>query len=35
VEVTADAGLMLKGGSQTAVKSDAMVEIKGSLVKIN
>jgi Rhs element Vgr protein len=35
MELTADAILALKGGAQTKVGSDAMVEIKAALVKIN
>jgi uncharacterized protein involved in type VI secretion and phage assembly len=35
VEVSADATLTLKGGAKTALGADAMVEIKGGLVKIN
>jgi uncharacterized protein involved in type VI secretion and phage assembly len=35
VELAADATLKLKGGAQASVASDAMVEIKGALVKIN
>lgn len=35
VELTADAALNLKGGAQATLASDAMLEIKGSLVKIN
>jgi Rhs element Vgr protein len=35
MELSADATLTLKGGAKTAVGSDAMVEIKGALVKIN
>jgi Rhs element Vgr protein len=35
VEVAANATLKLQGGAQTSLASDAMVDIKGSLVKIN
>jgi Rhs element Vgr protein len=35
MEVSADASLALKGGAQTSLGSDAVVEIKGALVKIN
>jgi Rhs element Vgr protein len=35
LELSADATLTLKGGAKTALTSDAMVEIKGALVKIN
>lgn len=35
LELAADATLALKGGAQTKVGSDAMVEIKAALVKIN
>jgi Rhs element Vgr protein len=35
MELSADATLNLKGGAKTAVNSDAMVEIKGAIVKIN
>jgi len=35
MELAADATLALKGGAQTKVESDAMVAIKGALVKIN
>lgn len=35
VELSADATLALKSAAQTSLASDAMVEIKGALVKIN
>ena len=35
MELAADATLALKGGAQTKVGADAMVEIQASLVKIN
>jgi Rhs element Vgr protein len=35
LELTADAALKLKGGAQAGLASDGMLEIKGSLVKIN
>jgi hypothetical protein len=34
-ELTADATLTLKGGCETKLRSGAMLEIQGSLVKIN
>jgi hypothetical protein len=35
LELTADATLALKGAAQTSLASDAMLELKGALVKIN
>lgn len=35
VDVNGDAALTLKGGARAALESDAMVDIKGALVKIN
>ncbi|MEB3301394.1 MAG: type VI secretion system tip protein VgrG [Cyanobacteriota bacterium] len=35
MELSADASLDLKGGAKTTVAADALVEIKGALVKIN